>query len=234
MEAATGLATEERGIETAAPAPRPAWRFRLRLGTLLALVLAAAPVLAVYARVTELNNEPDEANVVLLAIVLPGIAVGAWRRASPAQVIAQIGLTLAAFLALLEVSDGRLVNYWLALVVAVTIVLPLLVRGQAGATHGSHRGSPRIAWAGTVLLNVAFNLFAFFIFVMINGFVVTGQLPISLFPVSLAAPALPVPVYSSPYTVAPAYPQPSPAPVAPPLTEAQPAADTKDSQEEHP
>ena len=104
----------------------------------------------------------------LLAIVLTGIAVGALR-AAPGQVIAQIGLTCAALLALIEISSTRLVNYWLALVVAVTIVLPLLARSQASATQGSGTGSRRVAWAGAMLLNVALNLSALAAFCIINN-----------------------------------------------------------------
>jgi hypothetical protein len=215
MDATTGLATEEPGIETAALPARLAWGFRLRLGTMLLLVMAAAPALAIYAKLSEDNLGPDEPTVMLLAIVLTGIAVGAWRRASPGQVIAQIGLTCAALLSLMQYSDTRLANYWLALVFAVAIVLPLLARAPARAAHDSPPGSRPRAWVCAVLPNVALNLLALTMFFSLNSLIVNGRIEISIlqgfsnttavvvpgpFP---AAPAVPTPLYAPPVPIAP-------------------------------
>jgi hypothetical protein len=236
MEAVPGPATEEQRIETAAAAARPARRFRLRLGTQLLLVAALAAALAMYGKLIE-HLGPDESTVLLLAVVLTGIAVGAWRRASPGQVIAQIGLTCAALLVLIELSSTSLEKYWLILIVAVTIVLPLVARNQAAATQGSRPRRRWVASAGAVLLNIAWNITALLIFVIANNFISNGDLAIPITrqvppPAALYAPptpayAAPVPVYTGPApAAAPGVVPSSPCP--------QPAADNNESQEEIP
>jgi hypothetical protein len=173
----------------------------------------------------------------LLAVVLTGIAVGAWRRASPGQVIAQIGLTCAALLMLIELSSTWLEKYWLILIVAVTIVLPLVARNQAAATQGSRPRSRWVASAGAVLLNIALNITALLIFVIFNTFISNGALGIPIVgpgPPSAAVYAPPTPAYTAPV---PVYTGPAPAPapgVVPSSPGPQPAADNNESQEENP
>jgi hypothetical protein len=204
MDAESGLIMEEWIVGTTAPASRPARRLRLRLATLLVLVVASAPALALYAKMLEHigPGDLDAPAVTLLAIVLTGIAVGAWRRASPGQVIAQIGLACAALLVLVEISFTRLVNYWLAIVVAVTIVVPLLARSQASATQGSGTGSRRVAWASTMLLNVALNLSALAIFCLLNNIMNGNNLIVYSHwsqpdaGNAIVVPATPAPMYS--------------------------------------
>jgi hypothetical protein len=219
MDAGSGLVMEERELATTAPASRPARRFRFRLGTMLVLVGASAPAIALYAIIPESLSDPndDSPALTLLAIVLTGIAVGAWRRATPSLVIAQIGLTCAAILALLE-AEGRVANYWLALVVAVTIVLPLLARSQPHATQESGPGSRWVAWTAAMLLNVALNLIALMIFCFLNNNLLTGEAflvnPIWN-PVSIGTLSAPVPI-------APAYVPVPPAPPGEALTPVDP------------
>jgi hypothetical protein len=208
---------------------------------MLALVAALAPAIALYARLVEnVGADLDLPTVTLLAIVLTGIAVGAWRRASPVQVIVQIGLTCALLTARIEIDSTRLANYWLALVVAVTIVLPLLARAQAGTTQGSRLGSPRAAWAGAVLVNVALNLSALIMFFSLNSLMMNGRFEISILQRSvpytlpagkylLAPPEVTIEELSVSGGLPPTISGASPMPSGP-----QPADNNEDSQKEHP
>src|SRR4051794_38529397 len=89
-------------------------RLKFRLATMLALVAASAPAIGLYTEVGELYPfEPDAPVVIPLAAIVTGLAIGAWRRMAATLIIAQIGLTCAALLALFEVHGTRLANYWL-------------------------------------------------------------------------------------------------------------------------
>lgn len=89
------LATPPR-TETQAATPRRG--LRIGLGTMLGLVAASAPMAALFVRI----DDPEAALPLMLILVLTGLAIGAARRLRAWEVVAQIGLTAAFGLALVE------------------------------------------------------------------------------------------------------------------------------------
>ena len=138
-------------------------RPRIGLGTLLWVVAAAAPVVALYAKV----QDPAAALPTTLMIVLTGLAVGAARRARAWKVAAQIGLTACCGLAMYElvamIDDEEVVlRYFPSVVFAATAIAPLMVRNALASTgEDQHR---RIKAAADVLWNVFLHIVALLLF----------------------------------------------------------------------
>jgi hypothetical protein len=144
-------------------------RFRFRAGTLLLLVAAFAPALASY---TVASNEPGGGSVmitiVLLLLVFVGVLIGVARRATPNQVIAQVGLAFVALLSWIRFSGTELGPYWLLAFFATTVVLPATVRCM------SNWGClPTRCWhelVSAVLVDVAFNILISLFTIVLLGY----------------------------------------------------------------
>jgi hypothetical protein len=148
---------------------------RLGLGTLLWLIAATAPVVALFVRL----EDPQWAVPVTLVVVLTGLAVGAARRAKGWQVGAQIGLTACIGLAVFELDardeSGLGFIYILLALFTATIVAPLMIRNAFEEGAGCR---PRIVKTGAdVAWNVGLHtaaLIGFLVMVEMAGLTLTG------------------------------------------------------------
>ena len=94
--------------------------------------------------VAELGLKTDLPLLLLLAIGLTSLALGAWKDHSAVQILLQGTLTCLGFLSLIWISEAGLehtVRYWFQSAFAASVAIPMLVRRQVKATmpRGPHR-----------------------------------------------------------------------------------------------
>jgi hypothetical protein len=172
---------------------------------MLALVAAVASATALYAAWAEYHGDPDTPITLLLAVVLTGLAIGAWRRASPTLVMVQIALACAGLRLAIESEGTRLGNYVLLALFAATVVVPLLIVRALDSPGRESRRRGRIEAVAAVLLNTGLNLVAYVAFLI-------ASFEIGMMPIQISAPSIP--------TLA------VPIPPAPPILPAPPIAST--------
>lgn len=135
---------ESPGGEVDARSPRAslvaliAGRLRFSIADGAMFVLAAASASALFAKIhamSVLKNETtwkfDSPTLVLLAIVLTAVALGAYKAHSAAQVLLQVTLGCLGYLSLLwlfESDSQRMLVYWFQSAFAVTVAGPMLAR----------------------------------------------------------------------------------------------------------
>jgi hypothetical protein len=192
---------------TEPPRARPA--LRIRIGSLLALAAAIAPLIAQYVVIG--RTPPHITHLInswTLTVVLAGVAVGLVRRTSWTGMMIQIGLASSASVAFVEANGTDWVVYLLPGYFAIGIVCPLLIRRIAEAQ--STRWKERVQAPCQVALNSFFTFTVAILMTFVN--VILGE-----FGFGAPPPPYPVPSYSAaveppPYGAAPA---PSPLPIVP-------------------
>ena len=143
-------------------------RIRISIATIMMLVITAAAASALVARVVQplqkvLSSVPlgryNLAAVLILGIVLTGVALAARKGHSPNQAMLQIALACLGFLFAVSLPDflpPRARIYWLQVLFAVLVVIPLVVRRTL--KNRTERG-PQRAWRMKTCEAVAFAYF---------------------------------------------------------------------------
>ncbi len=137
-------------------------KVRFSMATLMIFVLTAAMASALFAEVRQhlpasLSRTVKDASwttdipaLLILAIGLTGIALGAWKGHSAVQMMLQIGLAYLGCLFLIWLQEAgleRAFRYWFQGMFAATVVLPLLTRRYVKAEMP--RGPRRDQWKKT-------------------------------------------------------------------------------------
>lgn len=133
-------------------------KVRLSLATMMMFVVMAAAGAALYVKILQYTGEAeaglgwqvDIPTLFLLAIVLTGIALAAWKEHTAVQTMLQITLACLGCLSLIWIGEagfGRGLRYWFQAMFALTVTLPLLARRYVKS--GLPRGPRRTWWKGT-------------------------------------------------------------------------------------
>ena len=132
-------------------------RVRFSMGTIMIFVLLAATASALFAEARQharLIADPewqvDGPSLLLLAIGLTGVALGAWKAHSASQTMLQIALACLGCLSLIWIGESgslRAARYWFEAAFAVAVTFPLLGRRYVKAALP--RGPRRNWWKKT-------------------------------------------------------------------------------------
>ena len=154
---------------------------RLGIGTVLALVAAAAGLTALYARTARnlggfsSDRQPDVAVVTTLVVALAGATVGLLRHASVMRTALALGATCAVLVSFAENEGGRIAIFVLPGMVALTVVLPLAILRTLGPDAISDPRMARRAAVAAGLLDVFLILATFVGFNFLNEHLVEGS-----------------------------------------------------------
>jgi hypothetical protein len=151
--------------------------FRFSIGTLMMFVVAAGAGSALYVKAglhTGASGvaglKTDVPVLLLLAIGLTTVSLGAWKDHSVVQMLLQGTLACLGCLALIGMSEAglaRAVRYWLQGTFAVTVMLPLLGRRYVKARLPS---GPRREWWKKTCEAIIFS-FLGLLCVSVGGFI---------------------------------------------------------------
>lgn len=198
---------------------RPIGKFRFSIGALMMFVLMVAAGAALFVKILE-KDDPNAPPVypieALVAIVLPTIALGAWRNHTATQIMLQATLVCLVCLSAywsIATNHERAVSCWYQSMFALTITLPMLVRRHVKATWP--RGPRRESWKKTCeavlfsfLTFLIMTIGNFFQFLYYDGFGAGTHQPPGA---GIPAPILPDPaLLDPPPTLAPSLPPKTP------------------------
>jgi hypothetical protein len=133
---------------------RPSWKPQFSMGTLMMFVLAAASASGLFVKLHQLRPLAKDATwaidaptIFLLATVLTGIALAAWKGHSVTLTMLQVTLACLGWLALIWVVEAgyhRAARYWFEGTFAAAAVVPLVARRAVKSSLP--RGPRRDRW----------------------------------------------------------------------------------------
>jgi hypothetical protein len=209
----TAVVEPGAGVPSVRPGPR------IRIGTLLLMTAALAPLIAFFVRLDGRSGDPIVL-VATLALVLCGVGVGAARRVSVAGIVAQVGLAGLIVVAAFEMYDGPSQPFTLLGIVALTVVTPLLVRNGLDRIAEARRR--QAAAVAAILWNTGLTLGAWLAYLYIQNEFFRSSSPRT---VAVPAPA-PIAPIGPPITIyAPGPGNVSPSPAVPVPTRSSPDLD---------
>lgn len=136
-------------------------RLRFSIADGVMLVVAASAASALFARMVEaMGGSPqpglaaykyDVATLLVLAVGLTAVGLGAYKRHSVKQMLLQVTLACLAFLSAIELGEAgwdRALLYWLQLSFALMVAAPMVARRLVKA--GLPQGPRRLWWKNTL------------------------------------------------------------------------------------